>query len=524
MGCMNILIMKNLFHNKGLMKKMWYNVQSGDSLYLISRKFGVTIEQIKNANQLTDNIIYVGQRIYIPLERPEPIVYTVQPGDTLYFIAVRYNTIAESIMQLNNLTSTNLTAGQKLTIPLYTEVVVNVNNANIRRGPGPNYEIVTRMARNAVLPVIGFSRNWYKVRLHNGRDGWISANIVTRNVYSGEDPITGILGFYTLEEGPALPSSFTSFANNPQEISETGLFMFRISANNPTTIENFGEFTDRDVQNLVAIAHRNNIIIMPVVHNLLYRPGGTTLAKDVVKVLVSDPRNRRAFALNLLRLIEKFNFDGVNIDIEDVYIEDSDNLSQLYVDIAEVLRPRGYLFSASVPSRVSDEPFNPFSDPFNYGVIGRAVDEFVAMLYNEHGWPGSGPGPVVSIGWMERVLRYTMSKMPKEKIVAAVSVFGFDFNLTTGRNTYVTYQMAVDLANRYNKEIIFDEKTQTPMFAYTDTAGNQHEVWFEDSRSIYAKIQLAWDLGIRGIALWRLGMEDESMWTMLKNDVVVKKL
>ena len=91
-----------------------------------------------------------------------------------------------------------------------------------------------------------------------------------------------------------------------------------------------------------------------------------------------------------------------------------------------------------------DEP-STFSDPFNYSVIGRSVDEFVVMLYNEFGWPGSPPGPAVTIGWMNRVLQYTMTKMPKNKIVA-VSVFGFDFNLTTGRSTYVTYQSAVNLA------------------------------------------------------------------------------
>lgn len=502
---------------------MWYIVQPGDSLYTLSQRFGVTIEQIKSANQLTSNIIYIGQGLYIPAERQEPLVYTVKPGDTLYLIARKYNTTADSIIALNNLTNTELRIGQQLTIPLYTEVVIKVDTGNIRRGPGPNYEVIARMTNGAKLPVIGVSRDWYKVRLFDGREGWVSSTIVNFNAYSGRKPITGVLGFYTLEEGPTLPSSFASFVNNTGEISETGLFLFRISANNPTTIEKFGEFTDRDVENLVAIAHRNNIKIMPVVHNLLYRPGGTTLAKNVVKVLVSDPRNRRAFALNLVRLIEKYNFDGVNIDIEDVYIEDSDNLSLLFTEIAEVLRPRGYYFSASIPARVSDEPFNPFSDPFNYGVIGRAVDEFVVMLYNEHGWPGSPPGPAVSIGWMDRVLRYTMTKMSKDKIVAAVSVFGFDFNLTTGKNTYVTYQMAVDLARRYNKEITFDERTQTPMFAYQDAQGNQHEVWFENDRSILAKVQLAWELGIKGIALWRLGMEDPAVWTMLRNQVVVRK-
>lgn len=502
---------------------MMYTVQPGDSLYLISQKFGVSVEQIRQANGLSGNLIYIGQRLYIPTSIQRPTTYTVKAGDSLYLIARRYNTTVEGIQVLNNLTGTLLTIGQTLRIPLYTEVIVNVNLANVRSGPGTNFSVVTTMVRNAKLPVIGSSSGWFKVRLHNGKEAWISGTVATLRAYGGDKPITNILGFYTLEEGPALPSSFASFANNLGEISQTGLFMFRISANNPTTIENFGEFTDQDIRNLVAIAHRNNVKIFPVVHNLLYRPGGTTLAKNVVKVLVSNAQNRTAFAFNLLRLIERYNFDGVNIDIEDVFIEDSANLSLLYQEIAKVLRPRGYFFSASIPSRVSDAPFNPFSDPFDYGAIGNAVDEFVVMLYNEHGWPGSGPGPVVSIGWMERVLRYTITKMPKEKVVGAVSVFGFDFNLTTGRNTYVTYDMAMNLANRYNKEVIFDEETQTPMFAYVDAQGNRHEVWFENAQSIYAKIKLAWDLGIKGIALWRLGMEDESMWAMLRNQVVVRK-
>jgi len=451
--------------------------------------------------------------------------YTVKSGDSLFSIAKRFNVPMEGIIALNNLTGTALNVGQRLRIPLYTEVVVNVDTANIRRGPGENTPVVARMVRTARLPVLGSLRNWFRVRLFNGTEGWITKSIVTLKAYGGDKPITEIVGFYTLEEGPGLPSSFSSFVNNTAEISETSLFMYRISANNPTQIEKFGTFTDQDVETLVAISHRNNIKVLPTIHNLLYRPGGTTLARNVVKVLVSNQQNRSAFIQGLIRLIERYNFDGILIDIEDVSIEDSANLSLLYTEIGIALRRRGYFFSSSVPARIRDyPPFNPFSDPFNYSVIGKAVDQFIVMLYNEHGWPGSGPGPVVSIGWMERVLRYSITKMPKEKLIAAVSVFGFDFNLTTKRNSYVTHDAAIRLAQRYNRTVIFDQPTKTPMFSYTDEQGNRHEVWFENAASIRAKIQLAWDLGISGIALWRLGMEDPAIWTMLANDVVVRKI
>lgn len=504
---------------------MWYIVQPGDSLHKISKRSGISAGQIRQANLLRGNSIYIGQRLYIPgSSRQQEVFYTVRSGDSLFSIAQRYNTIPESIISLNNLTTSSLTIGQRLQIPLYTEVVVNADSTDIRRFPNAGSDVIVRVVRGARLPVTSSTQGWYKVRLYNGTDGWVALDSVSLQAYGGDKPISAIVGFYTLAEGPALPGSFTSFANNTSLLSVVALFMYRISAANPTQIEKFGTFTDRDVNTLVAIAHRNNVKILPVVHNLLYKPGGTALAKDVVRTLVSDSRNRAAFIQNLIRLIEQYNFDGANIDIEDAYFEDSAGISALYTEMGEAFRQRGYFLSASVPSRTSDQPTSVFSAPFDYAAIGSAVDQFIAMLYNEHGWPGSGPGPVVSIGWMERVLRYTISKMPKEKVVGAVSVFGFDFNLTTDTNTYVTYQMAVDLAEKYNKEIIFDQATKTPMFSYTDEQGNNHEVWFEDRDSIYAKVQLAWQLGVSGIALWRLGMEDPAIWTMLQDDVVVRKL
>ncbi|MFP3489477.1 glycosyl hydrolase family 18 protein, partial [Staphylococcus sp. SIMBA_130] len=92
-------------------------------------------------------------------------------------------------------------------------------------------------------------------------------------------------------------------------------FLFRISQENPTTIEKFGKFSDREIEKLVQLAHDQNIKIMPVVHNLLYKRGDTEPSKKVVQTLVSSEENRRAFAKNLVKLIEKYNFDGVDIDI-----------------------------------------------------------------------------------------------------------------------------------------------------------------------------------------------------------------
>lgn len=93
-----------------------YTVQKGDTLYGISKQFGVPVETIKRQNNLTTNTITVGQKLQIPTL--QTTIYTVKNGDTLYQIAKRYNTTVDELIALNNLTTTVLSIGQQLKIPV----------------------------------------------------------------------------------------------------------------------------------------------------------------------------------------------------------------------------------------------------------------------------------------------------------------------------------------------------------------------------------------------------------------------
>ena len=98
---------------------------------------------------LYEVITNIGQRLYIPLS-DKIIRYTVKAGDSLYSIAQAYNTTVSSISSLNNLTNTQLYIGQSLIIPRYSEVVVKVDNANIRNGAGVNSKVIARMDKGVV--------------------------------------------------------------------------------------------------------------------------------------------------------------------------------------------------------------------------------------------------------------------------------------------------------------------------------------------------------------------------------------
>lgn len=95
-----------------------YVVKAGDSLWLIARRYNTTVDTIKNINGLTSNMITTGQIIKIPTGQTAPYIeYTVQSGDSLWLIARRYGTTVDAIKNLNGLTSDRLNIGQVLRIP-----------------------------------------------------------------------------------------------------------------------------------------------------------------------------------------------------------------------------------------------------------------------------------------------------------------------------------------------------------------------------------------------------------------------
>ena len=93
-----------------------YTVKKGDSLYSIAREFNTSVDTLININNLKSNNLSIGQVLKIPNVSSSGRVYTVVSGDNLYSIARKFNTSVDEIKKKNNLTSNLLSVGQKLNI------------------------------------------------------------------------------------------------------------------------------------------------------------------------------------------------------------------------------------------------------------------------------------------------------------------------------------------------------------------------------------------------------------------------
>lgn len=98
-----------------------YIVKAGDSLWKIARDYGISVEDLKMANNLTSNVIFIGQVLTIPTSRSyyreASVIYKVKQGDTLFSIAKMYSTTVDKIIELNNLDNDMIIVGQLLMIP-----------------------------------------------------------------------------------------------------------------------------------------------------------------------------------------------------------------------------------------------------------------------------------------------------------------------------------------------------------------------------------------------------------------------
>ena len=134
---------------------------------------------------------------------------------------------------------------------------------------------------------------------------------------------------------------------------------------------------------------------------------------------------------------------------------------------------------------------------------------------------------VSPINMVRRVLDYAVKVIPAGKILMGVPNYGYNWTLPFVQGTAarpLTNIGAVTLAGQVGAAIQFDQTAQSPFFHYYDSAGRQHEVWFEDARSLQAKYRLVKEYGLAGVSFWNLNNLFRTNFLVLESMYSVEKV
>ena len=210
---------------------------------------------------------------------------------------------------------------------------------------------------------------------------------------------------------------------------------------------------------------------------------------------------------NLLTTVVEREFAGVDVDFEYILAEDRDRFTTFVARLTETLNQYGYEVSVALAPKTSSDQPGLLYEGKDYGGLGAAADHVLLMTY-EWGYTYGPPMAVAPPDAVRRVIEYGLTEIPPEKILMGIPNYGYDWKLPfikgESKAEKITNDEAVARAAGYGAEIMFDEQAMSPYYRYTDEDNAEHEVWFEDRRSMEAKFSLIDEYNLAGISWWNI--------------------
>ncbi len=320
----------------------------------------------------------------------------------------------------------------------------------------------------------------------------------------GKDPV--VYGFYT-EPEPPLAGSFETMVRHARDLDVIVPFWFRLAESGDGTIEAYAAPPPERRKQVIREAHRRGLKVELIVHNLLYGSGERSAA--TARRFLRDPQAQERAVRGMLDIMRQEGYDGIHIDLETVPPEERPRLTAFVRKVRDTL-PDGKLLSIAVFPRDRDDRTDPNTGVYDYAALGEAVDFFILMTYSEHR-ADTPPGPLASLDYVDRMVRYALRYVPRDKVIVGLGAFGFDWGGGTFPR-YLDHAQAVQLARQQGVDVRWDDRARVPYFTYTAEDGSSHAVYFENARSWAEKINLVRRHRVRGVAIWRLGMEDPAAW------------
>ncbi|MDQ0255754.1 spore germination protein YaaH [Evansella vedderi] len=255
---------------------------------------------------------------------------------------------------------------------------------------------------------------------------------------------------------------------------------------------------------------------------------------------VNGLEKRDKLARDIAAAIERYNLDGVNVDIEGVprsgnHSGVTRNYRDEHTDLIRLLRqyiPKHKEVSVAVAGNPNGWTTG-WHGFYDYKGMAQHADYLMIMAYDES-WasPDSPIGPVSSLSFFERSLQFAINEgVPKNKIVNGLPFYGriwkLDGPTLEGRNITgqgLSSRRVAPLVRQFNGRVHFDNRSQTPYATFTIPSGQEaflgttkltrgeYVIWYENERSIKAKLQLIPKYGIKGTGSWALTHETPDTW------------
>lgn len=216
--------------------------------------------------------------------------------------------------------------------------------------------------------------------------------------------------------------------------------------------------------------------------------------------LLRDPAASAVMLASLEAETLKEGASGIVIDFEALPDGSQPDLMRFLGQAHAIARKHGWTLSATAP--VADLAWD-------LAMIGAVTDRVILMAYDEH-WQTGQPGPIASDPWFRSVVTRAVAQLPRGHAIVGVASYAYDWP-ATGAATILSITQAQQLAAEHRGPLSVDAATGATHFNYA-IDGAARQVWLADAATVRRQTALAKKVRASGIALWRLGTEDQAIW------------
>jgi len=263
---------------------------------------------------------------------------------------------------------------------------------------------------------------------------------------------------------------------------------------------------DDDPQGVARIADApNHPAVLPLVHN----SANAAFNGPMADALLADPKARAKLIAGLADLAVKRGYGGYVFDLENLSAKGLLNYPKLLDEARAVLKPQGREAWVTAPFDGEGWPLKRLQD---------ASDTLVLMAYDQH-YGGGDPAPNAGQDWYEDELAKRFAALDPSRTIMALGTYGYDWTLKKdgkpASGSPATFHEAMRNAQDAGATIDMDDDALNPTYSYTDDNGDDHVVWFLDATTLFNQVKVTDAWKPRGYGLWRMGMEDPGVWSVL---------
>jgi cellulose synthase/poly-beta-1,6-N-acetylglucosamine synthase-like glycosyltransferase/spore germination protein YaaH/peptidoglycan/xylan/chitin deacetylase (PgdA/CDA1 family) len=260
------------------------------------------------------------------------------------------------------------------------------------------------------------------------------------------------------------------------------------------------------------VMRQKGLRIMPMLTN--YSSKKADFDGNLLHAILTDSVKQKVFIKALVDTLSFYNFQGINIDFEDITEPTNEPLTHFQKRLYEAMHAKNMTVTMDVSVMNDDYDYKKLSD-YNDYIVLMAYDQFSDT---------TAAGPVSAQKWIEEALDWTAKRIDSKKIILGVAGYGYDWTKDDNGKSVVrdqTYMESINKAKIANVKIDYDDDSYNLHYSYiqetTDDETGEviqtpHNVWFTDAATTFNVLRFSDEYPTAGTALWRLGAEDPRIW------------